>query len=77
MLRRAFVQAVNVSRPGLRSILTEAGESATQIISDVKQTAATKCMKDLPGPEGFPLLGTAPEYFRKGNRGRMHEVQVR
>ncbi|KAL5020898.1 hypothetical protein ScPMuIL_000053 [Solemya velum] len=75
VLRRAFVQAVTVSRPGLRSILTEAGGSATEILSDVKQTAATRCMKDLPGPEGFPLLGTAPEYFRPGNRGRMHEVQ--
>ncbi|XP_021365826.1 cytochrome P450 27C1-like [Mizuhopecten yessoensis] len=39
-------------------------------------TTTVKTIQDLPGPKGLPVLGTAYEYFRKGNRGQMHKVQT-
>ncbi|KAK3086630.1 hypothetical protein FSP39_021217 [Pinctada imbricata] len=44
--------------------------SSVSMESNTKRTLA-----DLDGPQGYPVLGTAPEYFRKANRGKMHEVQ--
>lgn len=34
-------------------------------------------MKELPGPKGWPFLGTFPEFLRKENRGCIHKVQLK
>lgn len=44
--------------------------------SSKSDISTLKTLQDLPGPQGLPVLGTAYEYFRKGNRGQMHKVQV-
>ena len=36
-----------------------------------------RSFQDMPGPKGYPVVGTLLEYFRKENRGRIHEIQVR
>ena len=37
---------------------------------------ATKTLMDLPGPKGWPILGSFPDYFKKENQGQMHEMMV-
>lgn len=52
---------------------TTAKTSSTISMNDIPMT---KTMVDLPGPNGYPLVGTAPEYFKGENKGQMHKVQV-
>ncbi|XP_033754448.1 cytochrome P450 27C1-like [Pecten maximus] len=48
----------------------------TQFVGAECDKTSVKTLQDLPGPKGLPVLGTAYEYFRKGNRGQMHKVQT-
>ncbi|XP_069111936.1 cytochrome P450 27C1-like [Argopecten irradians] len=48
----------------------------TQFVGADCEKSTVKTLQDLPGPKGLPVLGTAYEYFRKGNRGQMHKVQT-
>ncbi|BFZ19731.1 hypothetical protein BsWGS_22770 [Bradybaena similaris] len=48
--------------------------------NDAKTTsnaAGLKPFTDLPGPRGWPIFGSFPEYFKKENRGQMHEMMRR
>ncbi|KAJ8302442.1 hypothetical protein KUTeg_018838 [Tegillarca granosa] len=72
----------SVTKLNARPLLTEATATATTgisnagFISNVKQQVVKpKALRELEGPTGYPILGTATEYFRKENRGKMHEVQ--
>ncbi|CAL1540101.1 unnamed protein product, partial [Lymnaea stagnalis] len=38
--------------------------------------ADIKPFGDLPGPKGWPIFGSFPEYFKKENQGQMHELMV-
>lgn len=38
---------------------------------------SVRSFEEMPGPKGYPIVGTLLEYFRKENHGRMHEIQVR
>ncbi|XP_046585181.1 cytochrome P450 27C1-like [Haliotis rubra] len=58
---------------GVRRVFTEASESSDLSLTD----ASPRSFEDLPGPTGLPVVGTLPEYFRKANKGQMHEVQRR
>lgn len=81
LLRRAVLQAASLARENARCVYTDRRHqratadvvAASGNISFIQQ----KTINDLPGPDGYPVIGTAPEYFRKPNRGQMHEVQVR
>ncbi|KAL4234721.1 hypothetical protein ACF0H5_006363 [Mactra antiquata] len=85
LLRRAAVQAVSLSRQNVRGLYTErrlerAAVNASvdaPVIHATETTETRKTINDLPGPDGLPIIGTALEYFRKPNRGQMHEVQRR
>jgi hypothetical protein len=82
LLRRAACQAVSLVRQNTRCVVTERRleNSATDAIINASENTSQlqdqKTIQDLPGPSGYPVIGTAPEYFRKPNRGQMHEVQV-
>ena len=89
LIRRAACQAASLARQQARSVFTDRtparAANANILTADVAPTDEVisapsvpkqKTMADLPGPDGYPVLGTAPEYFRKSNRGQMHEVQV-
>lgn len=74
-----------ISKPVIRrTLLTEASESTSIALSEMKQSAASRgeastaprSLHDLPGPKGYPIVGTIPEYIRKKNWGQSHEVQV-
>lgn len=83
VLRRAATQAASLSRVNARSLFTNKRQDspATDTASSASVSAAfgehVKTIMDLPGPEGYPIVGSALEYFRKPNRGQMHEVQVK
>ncbi|BFZ13466.1 hypothetical protein BsWGS_16504 [Bradybaena similaris] len=36
-----------------------------------------KSFMQLPGPKGWPIVGSFPEYFKKENQGQMHEMMRR
>ena len=80
LLRRAASQAVSLVRQNTRCVVTD--RHLDNSVLDVmiappeSRTRLQKTIDDLPGPSGYPVVGTAPEYFRKPNRGQMHEVQV-
>ena len=81
LIRRAASQAVSLARQNCRALYTNPPQRAPEanIIAEMPASAqedVQKTIHDLPGPNGYPILGTAPEYFRKPNRGQMHEVQV-
>ena len=81
LIRRAASQAVCLARQNCRALYTSPSHMAPEanIVTELPtavQEDAQKTIHDLPGPTGYPILGTAPEYFRKPNRGQMHEVQV-
>ncbi|KAK3610396.1 hypothetical protein CHS0354_008681 [Potamilus streckersoni] len=81
VLRRAASQAVLLARQSIQRCLftefssrtSDAASITTEDISDSE--VRVKTLQDMPGPRGYPILGTAPEYFRKANRGQMHDVQ--
>ena len=82
LLRRAVSQAVSLTRTNARCVFTDKRHEA---VSDASTAAAVpsmslgdtvKTLMDLPGPNGYPVVGSALEYFKKPNRGQMHEVQV-
>lgn len=84
LLRRAACQAVSLSRQSVRSLYTERRHERAAVNATVDepvihgtQAETDRTIHDLPGPDGLPVIGTALEYFRKHNRGQMHEVQVR
>ena len=37
-------------------------------------TDNVRSFEEMPGPKGYPVVGTLLEYFRKENHGRMHEI---
>lgn len=83
LLRRAVSQAVSLTKNNARCVFTDrrhetandAAASAAAVPS-MSMGEHVKTISDLPGPEGYPIIGSAFEYFRKENRGQMHEVQV-
>lgn len=82
LIRRAVSQAVSLARQNCRALHTDLPVRApeTTLVTDLPARAledTQKTIHDLPGPKGYPVIGTASEYFRKPNRGQMHEVQVR
>lgn len=52
-------------------------EAVADRTDNTQSVVEPRTLDDLPGPRGYPVVGTAPEYFRKANRGQMHEVQRR
>ncbi|KAK6185568.1 hypothetical protein SNE40_007773 [Patella caerulea] len=73
-LRRFVTHGRTVCRNGgVRCLFTEASDP--EALSDVKTTTSVKSFSELPGPRGLPIVGTVTEYFRKANKGQMHEVQ--
>lgn len=82
LIRRAASQAVSLARQNCRALYTDSPSRApdTTLVTDMPARAldeTQKTIQDLPGPNGYPVIGTASEYFRKPNRGQMHEVQRR
>lgn len=79
LLRRAGCQVLSLARQNAHCVFTDRrNEGAASVVaSQVNITQTHKTFADLPGPSGYPVIGTAHEYFRKPNRGQMHEVQVR
>ena len=81
IVKRILSTATNIASKSHKRILkndtgaTSAKPSST--ISLINDIPMTKTMADLPGPNGYPLVGTAPEYFRGKNKGQMHKVQRR
>lgn len=71
-----------LTRNSLRTVVVVAAEHSDELstkphdVHTCVHESVVKDFNDLPGPQGLPILGTAHEYFRKGNRGQMHEVQV-
>lgn len=92
VLRRVAAQAVSTARQTQRRLHTDniraqstqaaavnvntVDAHVVDVAREADVTSKVKTIMDLPGPDGVPVLGTAPVYFRKGNRGQMHEVQV-
>ncbi|KAK6983526.1 1 25-dihydroxyvitamin D(3) 24-hydroxylase mitochondrial, partial [Biomphalaria glabrata] len=72
-LRRALGQGARVLRQTRAMFTTSATEEAT---APTASTPATdiKPFTDLPGPKGWPILGSFPDYFKKENQGQMHEL---
>ena len=82
LIKRAASQAVSLARQNCRTLYTDSPSRApeTTLVTEIPTRAlddTQKTIQDLPGPNGYPVIGTASEYFRKPNRGQMHEVQVR
>lgn len=82
LIRRAASQAVSLARQNCRALYTDLPSRApeTTLVTEIPARAlddTQKTIQDLPGPNGYPIIGTASEYFRKPNRGQMHEVQRR
>ncbi|XP_053401018.1 cytochrome P450 27C1-like [Mercenaria mercenaria] len=81
LLRRAASQAVSLARQNARCVFTDRRHeraAADAVVATPNNISyVQKTIQDLPGPDGYPIIGTAPEYFRKPNRGQMHEVQRR
>lgn len=82
LIRRAVSQAVSLARQNCRALHTDLPVRApeTTLVTELPARAledTQKTIHDLPGPKGYPVIGTASEYFRKPNRGQMHEVQRR
>ena len=50
--------------------------SATTTTTASSSSARVRSFDEMPGPKGYPIVGTLLEYFRKENHGRMHEIQV-
>lgn len=67
--RCVFMQAESETLPGtsLPPHAATVGE---------KPTVGVRPFEEMPGPKGYPVVGTLLEYFRPENRGRMHEIQV-
>ncbi|XP_048734358.2 1,25-dihydroxyvitamin D(3) 24-hydroxylase, mitochondrial-like [Ostrea edulis] len=74
--RNCFTDVSQKSMSGVR-LIAEAVADRTDIADISQSDTKLKTIDDLPGPRGYPVVGTAPEYFRKANRGQMHEVQRR
>ena len=74
MQRSCNVRSVNTSAERNAAVAAAAVNGLEQrpVVIDTTQ----KTLADLDGPQGYPILGTAPEYFRKNTKGKMHEVQV-
>ncbi|XP_064599218.1 cytochrome P450 27C1-like [Liolophura sinensis] len=88
VVHKLLQHAKRISKPVMRrTLLTEAGESTSIALPEMKQSAANRgevattpvprSLHDLPGPKGYPIVGTIPEYIRKKNWGQSHEVQRR
>jgi hypothetical protein len=80
IVKRILSTATNIASKSHKRILTnDTGATSAKpssTISLINDIPMTKTMADLPGPNGYPLVGTAPEYFRGKNKGQMHKVQV-
>lgn len=79
IVKRVLSTATNIASKSPKRVLTTdhaattAKTSSTISMNDIPMS---KTMVDLPGPNGYPLVGTAPEYFKGENKGQMHKVQV-
>ena len=73
---RDELSAAGPLTPSTTATTTTATATATARARDVCP-AEVRSMDAMPGPKGYPVVGTLLEYFRKENRGRMHEIQVR
>ena len=64
-----------------QSVSSSAATSAESVVGSAEDVETSsenvKNYDDMPGPKGYPVVGTLLEYFKKENRGRMHEIQVR
>lgn len=81
VVKRVLSTATNIASKSSKRLLTHDTASAPASASSTVSAALneiplTKTMDDLPGPKGYPLIGTASEYFRGENKGQMHKVQV-
>ncbi|XP_059143734.1 cytochrome P450 27C1-like isoform X2 [Physella acuta] len=84
-LRRAIGQGARVLRQARAMFTTSSPDeaaAATRVRSaspdaSSESTADLKPFMDLPGPKGWPILGSFPEYFKKENQGQMHELMRR
>lgn len=74
--RNCFTDVSSNSVSAVR-LIANAVADRTDNAPSAASVSVPKTIDDLPGPSGYPVVGTAPEYFRKANRGQMHEVQVR
>lgn len=80
IVKRVLSTATNIASKSPKRLLTTdhaattAKTSSTISMNDIPMS---KTMVDLPGPNGYPLVGTAPEYFKGENKGQMHKVQRR
>lgn len=74
--RNCFTDVSSNSVSAVR-LIANAVADRTDNAPSAASVSVPKTIDDLPGPSGYPVVGTAPEYFRKANRGQMHEVQRR
>lgn len=80
VVKRVLSTATHVASKSTKRLLTnDAAATSAKPSSTISMTdiPMTKTIADLPGPNGYPLVGTAPEYFRGENKGQMHKVQRR
>ena len=71
---RTITAATEPHRPHMGSNFM--ADPMTVMDTATSEDTTLKTIHDLPGPSGYPVVGTAVEYFRKPNRGQMHQVQV-
>lgn len=76
VVKRVLSTATNIASKSPKRFLTHDTSASSSVSASLNDIPLTKTMDDLPGPKGYPLIGTASEYFRGENKGQMHKVQV-
>ncbi|KAK7114680.1 cytochrome P450 27C1-like [Littorina saxatilis] len=61
----------------LDSDVNDATTSTMTATAATTEESRVRSFDEMPGPKGYPVVGTLLEYFRKENHGRMHEIQRR
>ncbi|XP_076448782.1 cytochrome P450 27C1-like [Babylonia areolata] len=49
----------------------------TEVAPSRDTRSRVRSFEEMPGPKGYPVVGTLLEYLQKKNHGRMHEIQRR